>query len=123
MGRSWPGGWRPARWRGGTCQRAVIKVQEPAFGAWSLAPEQGQGNHGSRLVAVPRRANDFEQEIDDGAILEGEVEDTLGLWWKLAGMEWAGLLGLVLLWIAAILTAITGFDYLMKAMPHLKEKR
>ena len=57
------------------------------------------------------------------AILEGEVEDTLGLWWKLAGMEWAGLAGLVLLWIAAVLTAITGFDYLMKALPHLKEKR
>ncbi|MEM5544056.1 CDP-diacylglycerol--glycerol-3-phosphate 3-phosphatidyltransferase [Sulfitobacter sp. AS92] len=55
------------------------------------------------------------------AILNGEVEDTLGLGWKLAGMEWAGLLGLVLLWIAAVLTAITGFDYLRKALPHLKE--
>jgi cardiolipin synthase (CMP-forming) len=57
------------------------------------------------------------------AILNGEVEDTLGLGWKLAGMEWAGLLGLVLLWIAAVLTAITGFDYLRKALPHLKEPR
>ncbi|MEP0260746.1 MULTISPECIES: CDP-diacylglycerol--glycerol-3-phosphate 3-phosphatidyltransferase [Sulfitobacter] len=57
------------------------------------------------------------------AILDGEVEDTLGLGWKLAGMEWAGLLGLVLLWIAAVLTAITGFDYLRKALPHLKEPR
>ncbi|WP_339637526.1 CDP-diacylglycerol--glycerol-3-phosphate 3-phosphatidyltransferase [uncultured Sulfitobacter sp.] len=55
------------------------------------------------------------------AILDDEVEDTLGLGWKLAGMEWAGLLGLVLLWIAAVLTAITGFDYLRKALPHLKE--
>ena len=55
------------------------------------------------------------------AILDGEVEDHLGLGWKLAGMEWAGLLGLVLLWIAAVLTAITGFDYLRKALPHLKE--
>ncbi|AYE87149.1 CDP-diacylglycerol--glycerol-3-phosphate 3-phosphatidyltransferase [Sulfitobacter sp. D7] len=55
------------------------------------------------------------------AILDGEVEDTLGLGWKLAGMEWAGLLGLVLLWVAAVLTAITGFDYLRKALPHLKE--
>lgn len=57
------------------------------------------------------------------AILDGEVEDTLGLGWKLAGMEWAGLLGLVLLWVAAVLTAITGFDYLRKALPHLKEPR
>ena len=55
------------------------------------------------------------------AILNGEEEDVLGLWWKLAGMEWAGLIGLWLLWIAAALTAITGFDYLAKAMPHLKE--
>ena len=57
------------------------------------------------------------------AILDGEVEDHLGLGWKLAGMEWAGLLGLALLWVAAVLTAITGFDYLRKAQPHLKEPR
>jgi len=57
------------------------------------------------------------------AILNGEVSDELGLWWKLAGMEWAGRLGLVLLWVAAALTAITGADYLMKAMPHLREER
>ncbi|SDG60153.1 CDP-diacylglycerol--glycerol-3-phosphate 3-phosphatidyltransferase [Sulfitobacter delicatus] len=56
------------------------------------------------------------------AILNGEVEDHLGLGWKLAGMEWAGVLGLILLWIAAILTAITGADYLLKALPHLKEQ-
>ncbi|APE42575.1 CDP-diacylglycerol--glycerol-3-phosphate 3-phosphatidyltransferase [Sulfitobacter alexandrii] len=57
------------------------------------------------------------------AILNGEVEDELGLWWKLAGMEWAGRIGLVLLWIAAALTAITGADYLAKALPHLREGR
>ena len=64
----------------------------------------------------------MDQEMIE-AILDGEVEDTLGLGWKLAGMEWAGLLGLVLLWIAAVLTAITGFDYLRKALPHLKGPR
>ncbi|MFT6675493.1 MAG: CDP-diacylglycerol--glycerol-3-phosphate 3-phosphatidyltransferase [Sulfitobacter sp.] len=37
------------------------------------------------------------------------------------GMEWAGWIGLWLLWFAAALTAVTGFDYLRKAMPHLKE--
>ncbi|MEM7521600.1 MAG: CDP-diacylglycerol--glycerol-3-phosphate 3-phosphatidyltransferase [Pseudomonadota bacterium] len=57
------------------------------------------------------------------AILNGEEEDVLGLWWKLAGMEYAGLAGLWLLWLAAALTAITGFDYLAKAMPHLREGR
>ena len=58
-----------------------------------------------------------------GAILNGDQEDLLGLNWKLAGMEWAGRIGLWLLWLAAALTAVTGFDYLMKAMPHLREGR
>ncbi|MBO27920.1 MAG: CDP-diacylglycerol--glycerol-3-phosphate 3-phosphatidyltransferase [Rhodobacteraceae bacterium] len=56
-------------------------------------------------------------------ILLGEVEDVLGLRWKLAGMEWSGIIGLALLWIAAALTAITGIDYLMKAMPFLREEK
>ncbi|MEP5727820.1 MAG: CDP-diacylglycerol--glycerol-3-phosphate 3-phosphatidyltransferase [Sulfitobacter sp.] len=57
------------------------------------------------------------------AVLNGEEEDLLGLSWKLAGMEWSGLIGLWLLWIAAALTAITGVDYLMKSLPHLREGR
>ena len=57
------------------------------------------------------------------AILSGQEEDLLGLRWKLAGMDWAGRAGLWLLWLAAALTAITGVDYLVKAMPHLKEER
>lgn len=57
------------------------------------------------------------------AILTGQERDVLGLRWKLAGMEWAGLAGLWLLWLAATLTAITGVDYLLKALPHLKEER
>lgn len=56
-----------------------------------------------------------------GAILDGTEEDVLGLSWKLAGMEWSGFAGLWLLWIAAALTAITGGDYLIKALPHLKD--
>ncbi|GAA6174294.1 CDP-diacylglycerol--glycerol-3-phosphate 3-phosphatidyltransferase [Sulfitobacter pacificus] len=58
-----------------------------------------------------------------GAILSGSQEDVLGLGWKLMGMEWSGRIGLWLLWLAAALTAITGVDYLIKAMPHLKEGR
>ncbi|MDF3415525.1 CDP-diacylglycerol--glycerol-3-phosphate 3-phosphatidyltransferase [Sulfitobacter sp. M57] len=57
------------------------------------------------------------------AILEGSQEDVLGLGWKLTGMEWSGRIGLWLLWLAAALTAITGIDYLLKALPHLKEGR
>jgi CDP-diacylglycerol--glycerol-3-phosphate 3-phosphatidyltransferase len=58
-----------------------------------------------------------------GAILTGTEEDLLGLRWKLAGMDWAGRIGLWLLWGAAALTAITGYDYFRKALPHLKEGR
>lgn len=55
-------------------------------------------------------------------ILAGEIEDTLGLGWKVAGWNasWAG--GIVLLWVAGILTLITGVDYLQKSMPHLRDE-
>ena len=57
------------------------------------------------------------------AVLSGAVEDTLGLRWKVAGMQWSGDIGLALLWIAAALTAVTGADYFMKAWPHVRETR
>ena len=54
------------------------------------------------------------------AILRGDQPDLQGLGWKLAGAEWSGRIGLWLLWIAAALTLITGYDYFRKAMPHLQ---
>ena len=36
-------------------------------------------------------------------------------------MIWAGTLGIALLWVAAFLTLITGFDYFRKAVPYLKD--
>lgn len=56
-------------------------------------------------------------------ILEGREDDVLGLGWKLNGMVWAGNLGLALLWIAAALTLITGWDYFRKSIPYLKDDR
>ena len=53
-------------------------------------------------------------------ILSGQEQDSHGLAWKLAGAEWAGRVGLWLLWLAAALTLITGVDYFRKAMPFLK---
>lgn len=55
------------------------------------------------------------------AILTGAEEDVLGLRWKYQGMIWSGDAGLVLLWVAAALTLITGIDYFRKAVPHLKD--
>ncbi|QBF33570.1 CDP-diacylglycerol--glycerol-3-phosphate 3-phosphatidyltransferase [Thalassococcus sp. S3] len=59
--------------------------------------------------------------LDD--IFAGRVEDLQGLRWKMAGMEWSGLIGLTLLWLAAALTLLTGADYFRKALPLLREGR
>ncbi|RFP90207.1 CDP-diacylglycerol--glycerol-3-phosphate 3-phosphatidyltransferase [Rhodobacteraceae bacterium 63075] len=55
------------------------------------------------------------------AILAGNEEDLHGIGWKLQGAILAGQIGIVLLWIAAILTLVTGWEYLRKAMPYLKD--
>ena len=55
------------------------------------------------------------------AILSGQEDDVLNLWWKRFGADWSGLIGLVLLWVAAALTLVTGIDYFRKALPHLKD--
>ena len=54
-------------------------------------------------------------------VLDGEVEDLFGLrrLYVLWDVTWYG--GIALLWVAAILTLVTGADYLLKAWPHLKE--
>ncbi|SMX42690.1 CDP-diacylglycerol--glycerol-3-phosphate 3-phosphatidyltransferase [Octadecabacter ascidiaceicola] len=55
-------------------------------------------------------------------VLFGDAPDELGLIWKYKGMIWSWWVGIVLLWIAMVLTVITGADYLLKAMPFLKEE-
>lgn len=62
----------------------------------------------------------MELELVD-QILRGEVEDLHGLGWKMTGMDVTGWIGLLLLWVAAGLTFVTGWDYLRKALPYLKE--
>ncbi|WP_439105323.1 CDP-diacylglycerol--glycerol-3-phosphate 3-phosphatidyltransferase [Celeribacter marinus] len=54
-------------------------------------------------------------------ILSGDIEDVHGLAWKYFGMVWTYTGGIVLFWIAALLTVITGADYLRKAMPYLRD--
>ena len=57
------------------------------------------------------------------AILDGNLPDDIGLIWKAVGWDisWWG--GITLLWVAAALTLITGFDYFRKALPYLKEAK
>ena len=56
-------------------------------------------------------------------VLSGGTEDYLGLRWKYHGMivSWWG--GITVLWGAAILTVLTGWDYFRKAQPYLKDAR
>lgn len=54
-------------------------------------------------------------------VLEGEIEDRFGLRWIVPMLDWSTWLGQWLLWAAALLTFITGFDYFRKALPMLKE--
>lgn len=54
-------------------------------------------------------------------ILSGRAEDTVGLAWRVEAMVWSFNIGVALFWIAALLTAITGWDYWRKARPHLTE--
>ena len=55
-------------------------------------------------------------------ILAGEEEDIFGLVWKYHGMMWSFLIGVIMLWIAGILTLITGWDYFRKSLPYLGER-
>lgn len=57
------------------------------------------------------------------AILTGQEEDVHGLRFYLDGMVWSGRVGLWLIWLAAALTLVTGFDYLRKALPYLRESK
>ncbi len=55
------------------------------------------------------------------AIFAGEISDELGLIWNAQAASVTWYAGTVLLWVAAALTAITGFDYFRKALPFLRD--
>jgi cardiolipin synthase len=54
-------------------------------------------------------------------ILEGRVADQIGLVFFQSASYWSAWIGIALLWIAGVLTVITGWDYFRKAMPFLRE--
>ena len=59
------------------------------------------------------------QMID--SILLGQTADVSGLIWVQAGATYSYYGGILLLWVAAALTLITGWDYFVKALPFLRE--
>jgi len=66
----------------------------------------------AQLGMSPEIAND---------ILTGKLEDAVGLRWKYYGYLISFWAGIILFWIAAGLTLVSGVDYLRKAMPFFKE--
>ena len=60
-------------------------------------------------------------EIVSG-ILSGEIADEVGLTWKYNVLMLTSYGGLVLLWLSAGLTLVTGYDYFRKALPYLGDK-
>ncbi|NQY60539.1 CDP-diacylglycerol--glycerol-3-phosphate 3-phosphatidyltransferase [Cognatishimia sp.] len=54
-------------------------------------------------------------------IIAGNGDDPLGVRYLYNGMIWSTYGAIGLMWIAAALTVITGFDYFRKAAPHLRD--
>ena len=63
----------------------------------------------------------------DGAVFEdilaGRIADEVGLLWLDQARSLAAVFGQTLLWVAAGLTLVTGWDYFRKALPYLKEDK
>jgi CDP-diacylglycerol--glycerol-3-phosphate 3-phosphatidyltransferase len=53
--------------------------------------------------------------------ISGAGPDEFGLWWKYKGMVISSWSGIIVLWIAAALTVVTGWDYFNKSMPYLRD--
>ena len=58
-----------------------------------------------------------------GDVMSGAIEDVNGVAGYAIWMDGTWTVGVVLLWIAAALTAITGWDYFLKSLPFLREPR
>jgi len=58
-----------------------------------------------------------------GDVMSGAIEDVNGVAGYAMWMDGTWTVGVVLLWIAAALTAITGWDYFLKSLPFLQEPR
>ena len=58
-----------------------------------------------------------------GDVMSGAIEDVNGVAGYAMWMDGKWTVGVVLLWIAAALTAITGWDYFLKSLPFLREPR
>jgi len=56
------------------------------------------------------------------ALMASGPQDWNRLWVAATGGWYAGVIGLALIWIAGILTLVTGWDYFAKSLPYLKDE-
>ena len=75
--------------------------------------------HGILQYSLGDAVFGMDQSVVD-EILSGAVEDESGLNWRVVAVDWSSWGGIALLWLAAVLTCITGADYFLKARPHLR---
>ena len=59
----------------------------------------------------------------EAAVLAGEMDDEFGLRGAVQRFVIAERFGLALLWVAGVLTLITGWDYFAKSLPYLKQPK
>jgi CDP-diacylglycerol--glycerol-3-phosphate 3-phosphatidyltransferase len=76
---------------------------------------------GTGLEYIQLRAYHTMNPADYDALLLSGPDDWNGLWLAAAGGWYAGMAGYVLVWIAGLLTLLTGWDYFRKALPYLKD--
>ena len=93
-----------AKWKT-TAQMIAISTLFAALGL-EYVREQALASNNALISEMTDAGIDSELNMLSLANLSGEVVWTIGL---------------ALIWIAAALTAITGWDYLRKALPHLKD--
>jgi CDP-diacylglycerol--glycerol-3-phosphate 3-phosphatidyltransferase len=56
------------------------------------------------------------------AIVTGQAEDLFGLRWKYLAWDYSYKTGIVMIWLAAVLTLITGWDYFKKSLPYFADE-
>lgn len=95
-----------AKWKT-TAQMVAIATLFAAMGL-EYVREQALARNRDLIAAMQETGLDRELNMLSLANLSGEAVWTLGL---------------ALIWLAALLTAVTGWDYWRKALPHLREMR
>lgn len=77
----------------------------------------------SNMLGVYVTTNSFAMEQAYAwQVMMGEVQDDSNLYALYQSYIYVGNAGMILIWLAALLTFITGFDYFRKALPFLKEE-